>query len=485
MITKDKVTGISRGNGFVCFRKVESAKACLAEFEQAAGIIAAYHPVVAEETDSKDKKRKSIMTPAIPQSVAQETAMFSIDGRFINVTPSVSKQIATKISHASTLNRRANDKRHLYLIREGVVFPGSEAANQLTPEELEHRMQQFANRKRLLATNPNLFISRTRLSVRGLDPKLTDTQLRNAAKIAVRGFWDDVDCGNREGMEEEVVDEEVAEGLGVPGPKRKVWVKQAKIIREADRIDSVTKKPKSKGYGFIEFTSHADAIACLRFMNNNTACFLKAMDSDKEAASGKKKPVVEFAVENRLVLKKRTERNKNGVEKPKSVSKGKETAVKRKRDGDDVVSKKKAAITKDNPAPFTKRKDITNDQTQKSSEAPQNNAPKKKKEFKTFKERREIRKAKSMESKKPNSDASTSGNQVEHFLSKTKETKTPSRVSKKSIDKVASSTRPSKREVQRIKKTAEEQSFETLVSSYKKKINPSAMTQQLKKKWFE
>ena len=50
---------------------------------------------------------------------------------------------------------------------------------------------------------------------------------------------------------------------------RDTGVKQAKIVRQAERIDSLTGKGKSKGYGFVEMHKHADALRLLRWANNN------------------------------------------------------------------------------------------------------------------------------------------------------------------------------------------------------------------------
>jgi nucleolar protein 4 len=46
-------------------------------------------------------------------------------------------------------------------------------------------------------------------------------------------------------------------------------VRQAKIVRQAEWVDSLTGKGRSKGYGFIEMHKHADALRLLRWANNN------------------------------------------------------------------------------------------------------------------------------------------------------------------------------------------------------------------------
>ena len=50
---------------------------------------------------------------------------------------------------------------------------------------------------------------------------------------------------------------------------RDTGVRQAKIVRQADRVDPVTGKGRSKGYGFLELSKHADALRVLRWANNN------------------------------------------------------------------------------------------------------------------------------------------------------------------------------------------------------------------------
>jgi nucleolar protein 4 len=430
--------------------------------------------------DAKEKPKKSILAPLLPEAIPEATQKFHVDGRFISITPAVSKQIATKLTQASNLNKRAQDKRHLYLMREGVVFPGTEAAEQLTPEEVEARMATFAARKRLLATNPNLFVSRTRLSVRGLHPKLTDAQLKAAARIAVNGFWEDVANGLRKPMEEEVVQEEQEMGLGVPGPKRKIFITQAKIIKDMDRLDPVTKKPKSKGYGFIEFKSHADSLACLRYMNNNVEAFAKAMG--QEYNNGKKKnPSVEFAVENNLVLKKRKEReirgekrkgeDKNGDDKKRKVDSG-------DRDRGKKGEKKVQDLKSRGPAKSTDRdsKDLkstrppfkSNDRDTRSPRAP----------FKS--NDRDAKDSRAPRHPFKSNDRKPERKYSDTFLKNRKDT---GKVSKKST-----STTPEKlpkRQFKREQKAKEESKFESLVTNFKKKlIDNATMTKSATSKWY-
>ena len=56
-----------------------------------------------------------------------------------------------------------------------------------------------------------------------------------------------------------------------PAKGRDTGVKQTKIVRQNERVDPLTGKGRSKGYGFVEMTKHADALKVLRWANNNPA----------------------------------------------------------------------------------------------------------------------------------------------------------------------------------------------------------------------
>ena len=55
--------------------------------------------------------------------------------------------------------------------------------------------------------------------------------------------------------------------------KAQPYVKQAKILRDPERVDPADGLPRSRGLGFVEFTEHEHAICALRQLNNNPAPF--------------------------------------------------------------------------------------------------------------------------------------------------------------------------------------------------------------------
>ncbi|KAI9006137.1 hypothetical protein BC832DRAFT_531303 [Gaertneriomyces semiglobifer] len=432
-VTVDRESGRPRGTGFVCFQNADDAHYCLAEYEKALQVSAA----VTQEP--------SLTSGASP---------FILDGRLLNITLAVDRQQASKLAEDGKFRRRAEDTRNMYLMREGVIFPESEAAKDLTPSEISKRQTSFAERKRLLATNPNLYISRTRLSVRNLGLRVDDKELKKVSLLAVKKFWDEVSKGQREPLEPEVIKEETEEGKPVPSAKRKANVKQAKIVRSKDRIDMITKLPRSKGYGFIEFDSHADALACLRWMNNNPRAFAPKPSAEQkedaedstEAPTVGKRPIVEFSIENRQVVKRREDRRSQQQQKD----------GKRKRGSEDEVA---------------------------------DPAPKKKRFGEIWKERREIRKQKKQPvgasgeqkvAQKGQSNQEKQGNSS-HQSKRKRDGGENSEAASKKNKKV------SKRPVKITKAQKEEKDFDSLVHKYKKDLFGAVAREDGKqniKRWF-
>ena len=77
-------------------------------------------------------------------------------------------------------------------------------------------------------------------------------------------------------------------------------VQKVQIMRNMDRLDS-SGVGRSKGFGFVEFLCHEDALDVLRATNNNPEIF-----------GPDRRPIVEFAIENSLILKRlELRKNKN------------------------------------------------------------------------------------------------------------------------------------------------------------------------------
>ena len=167
-----------------------------------------------------------------------------------------------------------------------MILPNSPAAETIPQVELEKRTSSFNARRTMLRNNPSLYVSKTRLSIRQIPLFVTERVLKRLAIHSVREFNAEVKKGIREGLspdeltEPAEIDNEASKDVmkaehGIKSKKRKpvgvrpTGVKQAKIVRQSDRVDPVTGKGRSRGYGFLEMHAHADALRVLRWANNN------------------------------------------------------------------------------------------------------------------------------------------------------------------------------------------------------------------------
>lgn len=243
-----------------------------------------------------------------------------------------------------------------------MILPNSPAAETIPQVELEKRTNSFNARRTMLRSNPSLYVSKTRLSIRQIPLFVTERVLKRLAIHSVREFNAQVKKGAREGLSADELAEPVTvddqeskdvvkeeEDAKSKSKKHKAKaarptsVKQAKIVRQSDRVDVVTGKGRSRGYGFVEMHTHADALRVLRWANNNADVGLlfdtwykeeladlvkqeKAKDSPDEARikriqgemEAPSKPakgtlIVEFSIENIQVVQRRAAQKEKQV----------------------------------------------------------------------------------------------------------------------------------------------------------------------------
>lgn len=279
-ITLDYETGRSRGTGFACFWNKEDADKAIEQSDILRAETAGDRTAVAQPKKNPFKM-PSLLTPDPSASVAQNLVLH---GRTLDVVRAVTRDEAVKLKEAGEKQREKADKRNLYLLREGIILPNTPAAEGMSAADVEKRTQSYNARRALLRSNPSLYVSRTRLSIRQLPLFVTERMLKRLAIHAVRTFDKEVKEGARQSLSEDELDESAPtlseetpvkeESSKTPGRKgkggRATGVKQTKIVRQADRVDPVTGKGRSKGYGFLEMIKHADALRVLRWANNNT-----------------------------------------------------------------------------------------------------------------------------------------------------------------------------------------------------------------------
>jgi nucleolar protein 4 len=141
--------------------------------------------------------------------------------------------------------------------------------------EIAKRQDAFNARKTLLKSNPSLYISKTRLSIRQLPLFVTDRTLKRLAIHAIRTFDSEVEASTREPLNRtEENDDTISPAVVARDGKKKrgereTAVIQSKVVRQSEKTDSITGQGKSKGYAFLEMRTHKDALKVLRYANNN------------------------------------------------------------------------------------------------------------------------------------------------------------------------------------------------------------------------
>lgn len=227
LLCTDADTGRSKGTGFVRFVKDSSVAACLEAADSPAGLM--------------------------------------LDGRRLGVVQALSRD---KLEEKRKANKKEKkDRRNLYLAREGLVRPGTEAAHGVSRQDMAKRAKLQARKRKLLA-NLHYFVSPTRLSVHNLPPSVDDKKLRTL-------FQENAPQGAR--------------------------LTEARVMKN---LKSTTLE--SHGYGFVTFTCHEDALAALRMLNNNPGIF-----------GPNKRPIVEFCLENKAALvakERRLQRSKKKLQ---------------------------------------------------------------------------------------------------------------------------------------------------------------------------
>ncbi|KAI0468376.1 hypothetical protein F4859DRAFT_213030 [Xylaria cf. heliscus] len=287
-VVHDKATDRPAGTGFVCFANEDEFKACLK---------GAPRP-----QQSAIPNRKSILQDEVVDSAGK----YTVDGRLLHISQAVSKDEASRLASSGIAARegRHQDKRRLYLLSEGAISKDSLMFNMLAPSEVKIREQSVAQRKKLIQSNPSLHISLTRLAVRNIPRNLDSKGLKALAREAVVGFASDVKASLRQPLSKEENargGEEDKESERRRKEKGRGIVKQTKIMfenKEGSKVAEADGAGKSRGYGFIEYTSHRWALMGLRWLNGH------AVKSD----SGKtQRLIVEFAIENAQVVARRKE----------------------------------------------------------------------------------------------------------------------------------------------------------------------------------
>ncbi|KAG8440114.1 hypothetical protein GDO86_006053 [Hymenochirus boettgeri] len=189
-----------------------------------------------------------------------ENGGLKLHGRKLVIDLAVSKEEAGKLRVKK--DKKSTGTRNLYLAREGLIREGTKAADGLSAEDLAKRTR-FEEIKRQKLKSQNIFVSKTRLCVHNLPKSVDDGKLRQLF-------------------------------LNAAGGGRVVKIKECRVMRDLKGVGG-NNKGQSLGYAFVEFLEHEHALTALRNVNNNPEVF-----------GPKKRPIVEFSLEdiNKLKIKK-------------------------------------------------------------------------------------------------------------------------------------------------------------------------------------
>lgn len=313
-IVIDRETERPRGTGFVCFYDMEHCNECVRGIPRQMSATGSnkYPSLLHDEGDDPSGK-------------------YTIEGRVLSITRAVNKNEAHKLQEAGTQKRDkvAGDKRRLFLLQEGTIPASSPAFQTLSNTERQLRDSSLKQRKTLLQANPMLHLSLTRLSIRNLPRSITAKDLKALAREAAVGFVADVRAGKRQQLSKE----ELARGGDDDKEAEIRRKKQGKgIVRQAKIVEEQAGGGRSRGYGFIEYSSHRWALMGLRWLNGH-AVLGTAEATEKRVGKGKKvdvpvedkkkRLIVEFAIENAQVVARRKDSEEKARERSKLVAEGK------------------------------------------------------------------------------------------------------------------------------------------------------------------
>uniref|UniRef100_T1P9N7 RNA recognition protein n=1 Tax=Musca domestica TaxID=7370 RepID=T1P9N7_MUSDO len=195
----------------------------------------------------------------------QSAAEFVLMDQVLEPYPALSREEIRQQNLEKDKKNDGKDSRNLYLAREGLIMANSNAAEGVSASDMNkrHKLEQI---KAQVLKNLNRFVSRNRLSIHNLPLNYDNDNLRDMI-IAYTGFKPH----------------------------------ECRVMRE-NKITPDHPKGKSKGFGFMSFNTHLEALTALRKLNNNPKVF-----------GTQHRPIVAFSIEDRAVHKvkeKRKERSK-------------------------------------------------------------------------------------------------------------------------------------------------------------------------------
>ncbi|VAI23522.1 unnamed protein product [Triticum turgidum subsp. durum] len=164
-------------------------------------------------------------------------------GIFVKSRPlNVKKALDKESAHKKELEKGKNeveDRRNLYLSKEGEILPGTPAAEGVSDVDMNKR-SWLAKRKAEMLVSPKFHVSRTRLIIYNLPKTLTINDVKKLCREAVISR----------------------------ATKQNPVIRKVNILNNEKKGQGAAQK-HSRGVAFVDFQEHEHALVALRVLNNN------------------------------------------------------------------------------------------------------------------------------------------------------------------------------------------------------------------------
>ncbi|OII71335.1 uncharacterized protein cubi_01810 [Cryptosporidium ubiquitum] len=302
-----KLTQLPKGVAFIKFKDTESVEKVL-EGEKTADKY--YNSHVFRHKGNTIKDSKNFSTLILPPEIG-----IQFNGRRIFAHLALNRSEIAIIENKK-VSKNISDKfcQSLDLFKKGLLLPGMKEAEGISNHDLRLRENSWKEIK-IKMKNPNYEINRFRLCIRNIPTKINSSELKeiiiqeiskmcgpaviNLANEIVSEFEKSEysSFSNKFNSRKILIDLK----QNINSPKKcmlifKRLINKVNIIRE-----NSLKSSKSRGFAFVNTNSFSLSNAILGILNNNPKIF-----------TSEKRPIVEFAIEDKRALfiqKRRTKNN--------------------------------------------------------------------------------------------------------------------------------------------------------------------------------
>ncbi len=248
-----------------------------------------------------------------------EDYRFRVAGRAVYAVAPLGAKEVKNISQKRKENKAEYvgfDKRNIALADVGRIDQDSPQWAQLSKNDKEKRQAAILKKKQKLK-NPNFLVSPVRLSVRNLTKQVDESKLRHMFSSGKAGM-----------------------------------LKQVVVLKDESGV--------SKGYGFVEFRKHEDALNALHRVNNNAQFF-----------GAERRPIVEFAIDDARKVRLReakTEKNRESQKKRNAEPEPEPEQVAAKYAAEAAEKKQRRKLTKHKKREM-KERTLRRDEVKKAKQA--------------------------------------------------------------------------------------------------------------------